>query len=60
MVSESVGEFALPEYANVDLACKSIEAHRDLILGVKVRLTRDAIVWKSAGMSPPAPGAGSG
>ena len=52
MVSESVGEFALPEYANVDLACKSIEAHRDLILGVKVRLTRDAIVWKSAGMTP--------
>ena len=52
MISESVGEFALPEYANVDLACKSIEANRDLIIGVKVRLTKDAIVWKSAGMTP--------
>ena len=52
MVSESVGEFALPEYANVDLACKSIEAHRDLILGVKVRLTRDSIVSEGAGMIP--------
>ena len=52
MISESVSEFSLPEYANVDLACKSIEANRDLILGVKVRLTRDTIVWKSAGMTP--------
>ena len=52
MVSESVGEFALPEYANVDLACKSIEAHRDLVLGVKVRLTKDMIVSESAGMIP--------
>ncbi len=52
MVSRDVGEFALPEYANVDACCRMIEQHRDLILGVKVRLTKDAIVAKSAGMIP--------
>lgn len=52
MVSQSVGEFALPDYASVDLACKTIETNRDLILGVKVRLTRDSIVSESAGMIP--------
>ncbi len=44
MVSRDVGEFALPEYANVDACCRMIEQHRDLILGVKVRLTKDSIV----------------
>jgi dihydroorotase len=52
MVSKDVGEFALPEYANVDTACKMIEANRDLILGVKVRLTKDSIVSESSGMIP--------
>ena len=52
MVSKDVGEFALPEYANVGAACKMIEANRDLILGVKVRLTKDTIVSESAGMTP--------
>jgi len=52
MVSQAVGEFALPEYANVESACKMIEANRDLILGVKVRLTKGAIVSESAGMIP--------
>jgi dihydroorotase len=52
MVSREVGEFALPEYANVDACCRMIEQHRDLILGVKVRLTKDSIVSKSAGMIP--------
>jgi dihydroorotase len=52
MVSKSVGEFALPEYADVDACCKMIEAHRDLILGVKVRLTKNSIVSEAAGMIP--------
>ena len=52
MVTRDVGEFALPEYANVDACCRMIERHRDLILGVKVRLTKDSIVSKSAGMIP--------
>tara|TARA_B100000809_G_C15131860_1_gene528800 strand:- start:160 stop:1299 length:1140 start_codon:yes stop_codon:yes gene_type:complete len=52
MVSQHVGEFALPEYANVDACCRMIEQHRDLILGVKVRLTKDSIVSQSAGMTP--------
>ena len=52
MLSREVGEFALPEYANVDACCRMIEQHRDLILGVKVRLTKDSIVSKSAGMIP--------
>ena len=47
-----MGEFALPEFADVDACCRMIEAHRDLILGVKVRLTKDSIVSRSAGMSP--------
>ena len=52
MVSRDVGEFALPEYANVDACCRMIEQHRDLILGIKVRLTKDTIVSKASGMTP--------
>lgn len=52
MVSRDVGEFALPEYANVEACCRMIEQHRDLILGVKVRLTKDSIVSKASGMLP--------
>jgi dihydroorotase len=52
MVTRDVGEFALPEYADVDACCKMIEQHRDLILGVKVRLTKNAIVSEEAGMLP--------
>ncbi len=52
MVTQEVGEFALPEYANVDKCCQMIEQHRDLILGVKVRLTKNSIVSEAAGMTP--------
>lgn len=52
MINKDIGEFALPEYANVDACCRMIEQHRDLILGVKVRLTKDSIVSESAGMQP--------
>ncbi len=52
MLTEEIGEFEMPEYANVDKACKMIEQHRDLILGVKVRLTRNTIVSERSGMLP--------
>ena len=52
MITQDVGEFALPEYANVDKCCQMIEQHRDLILGVKVRLTKNSIVSEAAGMTP--------
>ncbi len=52
MLSRHVGEFALPEYADVAACCRMIEQHRDLILGVKVRLTKNSIVAQSAGMTP--------
>lgn len=35
------GELLDLRYANVDLAAKTIERHRDVILGMKVRLTRN-------------------
>ncbi len=52
MLTEEIGEFEIPEYANVDKACKMIEQHRDVILGVKVRLTRETIVSERSGMLP--------
>lgn len=52
MLSPQVGEFALPEFADVAACCRTIEANRDLILGVKVRLSRHSIVSESAGMTP--------
>lgn len=50
MLSRHAGELVLPEFADVDACCRMIEAHRDLILGVKVRLTRDSIVSEGVGM----------
>ncbi|NKB66647.1 MAG: amidohydrolase/deacetylase family metallohydrolase [Candidatus Latescibacteria bacterium] len=52
MLTSDIGEFELPEYANVDKACRMIEQHRDLILGIKVRLTRESIVSQRSGMIP--------
>ena len=52
MLTQEIGEFEIPEYANVDKACKMIEQHRDVILGVKVRLTRETIVSERSGMLP--------
>jgi dihydroorotase len=52
MLTREIGEFELPEYANVDKAFKTIEKNRDLILGVKVRLTKNSIVSKASGMLP--------
>ncbi|MFH1572073.1 MAG: amidohydrolase/deacetylase family metallohydrolase [Gemmatimonadota bacterium] len=52
MLSPHVGELQLLEYADVDRCCRTIEQHRDLILGVKVRLTRDSIVSQRCGLEP--------
>ena len=52
MLTEEIGEFEIPEYADVDKACRMIERHRDIVLGVKVRLTRNTIVSERSGMLP--------
>ena len=52
MLTEEIGEFEIPEYADVDKACRMIERHRDVVLGVKVRLTRNTIVSERSGMLP--------
>ena len=52
MLTQEIGELENPDYADVGKACRMIEQHRDLILGVKVRLTRESIVGKRAGMLP--------
>jgi dihydroorotase len=52
MISLEVGELDDIKWANVPKALAAIERHRDLILGVKVRLTRDAIVGANAGLKP--------
>ncbi|RKU31258.1 amidohydrolase/deacetylase family metallohydrolase [Candidatus Poribacteria bacterium] len=50
MLTREIGELEIPKYADVDKACRMIEQHRDIVLGVKVRLTRNSIVGKRAGM----------
>ena len=52
MLTQEIGELENPDYADVDKACRMIEQHRDIILGVKVRLTRETIVGKRADMQP--------
>ena len=52
MMTEEIGEFEMPEYANVGKACQMIEKHRDLILGVKARLTRHKIASERSGLTP--------
>ncbi len=52
MLTREIGELEIPDYADVDKACRMIEQHRDIILGVKVRLTRESIVGERAGMQP--------
>ncbi|HIC19069.1 TPA: amidohydrolase/deacetylase family metallohydrolase, partial [Candidatus Poribacteria bacterium] len=52
MISQEIGEFEILEYANVDKACRVIEQHSDVILGVKVRLTKNSIVSERSGMLP--------
>jgi dihydroorotase len=52
MLTQEIGELENPDYADVGKACQMIEQHRDIILGVKVRLTRETIVGTRAGMQP--------
>lgn len=52
MLSPQLGEFDDIRWVDVDRTLQVIEANRDLILGVKVRLTRDTICSEEAGIRP--------
>jgi dihydroorotase len=52
MLTREIGELHEIKYANVQKAIAMIEQHRDVILGVKVRLTRQSIVGEAAGIRP--------
>ncbi len=52
MMNSQIGELDELRYANVPRAVAMIERHRDVILGVKVRLTRNSIVGRAAGIRP--------
>jgi dihydroorotase len=49
-LTAATGELANLDYCDVDLCCKLIELHRDLILGVKVRI--DANTVRGSGIEP--------
>src|SRR5436853_614704 len=51
-VAEPLGELVDLRWASVPRALETIERHRDLILGIKVRLTRGEIVGEGAGLQP--------
>lgn len=51
MISRRIGELADPRWADPERTAETIQAHRDVLLGVKVRLTR-AQVSERAGLSP--------
>lgn len=52
MLSPVIGELDDLKWADVSRALQITEQHRDVILGVKVRLTRNSIVGESAGLRP--------
>jgi dihydroorotase len=52
MLNAEIGEFTDIKFARVDRALQTIERNRDIVLGVKVRLTRNAIVSAASGMRP--------
>ncbi len=52
MITVKVGELSLLELADVDACRRMIEANRDLLIGVKARLTRNTIVGEAAGLEP--------
>ena len=52
MLDASIGELDDLKWASVPRALETIEKHRDVILGVKVRLTRNTIVGEPAGLTP--------
>jgi dihydroorotase len=52
MLDADVGELMDIRFARVDRALETIEANRDVILGVKVRLTKNSLVSEEAGIRP--------
>jgi dihydroorotase len=52
MLSREVGELDDIKWASVPKALETIERNRDLVLGVKVRLTRHQLVGEAAGIKP--------
>jgi len=51
MISRRIGELSDPDWADPQRTVETIQAHRDVLLGVKVRLTR-AQVSQRAGLTP--------
>lgn len=52
MISREIGELDSIKWASVPKALATIEKHRDVVLGVKVRLTREELVGYEAGLKP--------
>lgn len=52
MISRQIGELDDIKWASVPRALEMIERNRDVILGVKVRLTREQLVGKNGGLRP--------
>ncbi|MBI3960484.1 MAG: amidohydrolase/deacetylase family metallohydrolase [Chloroflexi bacterium] len=52
MLNAEIGELHDLRFANVPRALQTIEANRELILGVKVRLTKHSLVSAEAGIRP--------
>ena len=52
MLAEEVGELDDINWANIPKALATIEANRDVILGVKVRLTRELNCSEASGIRP--------
>jgi dihydroorotase len=52
MISPRIGELDDIQWADVPTALKMIEANRDVILGVKVRLTRGQVTSERTGLRP--------
>lgn len=52
MLNAEIGELHDIRFANVPRALQTIEANRDRILGVKVRLTKHSLVSEEAGIRP--------
>src|SRR4051794_16714593 len=52
MLSKDIGELDDIKWASVPKALETIERNRDVVLGVKVRLTREQLVGANAGLKP--------
>lgn len=52
MLNPDVGELDDIRFASVPRALQMLEQHRDVLLGVKVRLTRHSIVSEASGLRP--------